>query len=1412
MAVTRGRIDKQSLKSTTPRSLVYTDLANEQIYFAPPTGADYVLKWDDTAEDLDWLATTALINIYNNDGTITGTRVVSFDNPLSFLYDDTVAQTSVILQDTITINSTDITLGSSVINLNPSLAAFVVNDIATDVGSGVNISPNLARLFAEHNTTGDNVMLDLSDQNGIVASTYTSFQGLKYFADYSANFTALSLVTKDYVDTAVAAVPSGTNIYNSDGTLTGNRILTGGVNSLTFDFNDGAGITSTYVGTSSFHGFDIVDTVSDLTASLSVSNTDLFIQMEDLSSGGITSIQGTADELHISRLGSTSLQSLSLTGTGMLVTDSDLLQGMKYAASYAAYFATNPRSIPDVGYVQTLIAASPAGTVTSVALSLPSIFSVSGSPVTTSGTLTGTLATQTANTIFAGPTTGGAATPTFRALVAADITAGGGVTGTGTATRVAFWSGSSTLSSNANLYWDNTNGRLGIRQGTPLSALHVLGEGTTTGYIARFHSSAGNNNALLIRDDGIVSMGNTSSAARLNIEYTGGLAFNKVIQFNSDAGWGNQWIKTFATSGARRGIAFGGQNNVGGDVDNVLVIAPYPSGRVAINKDIATDGMTYSFEVAGATDVDGIVVSRVSNPTLAAMFHVNADGDGLLRSKSGFWTLGDLDDLASNQNPSSILHLFGPSGATIDKIFALEKNGGFGSWSHELGYSGGEKFYYLGIGASSSRTITIRSNNAETLYNVGINKTTPTAMFEIVGQSSTTNVLAVHDNTGTSNTIIATITNRIGLGISAPLATLHLKAGSTAANSAPVMMTSGALMTAPQVGAWEFLTDRIYFTQTTGPTRQTIAYLSDITTVVPTGVVGQIPFYGTTTALTSEAGSGSDALTWDSTNNRLGISSTAPSSTLHLQTDGIGNSIATSHGLTVINTTAATVSLNQASPAIRWEGTGWKTNATAGSQTVGFRVYIQPATGAAAPTGLLTFQSGIAGAYAAIMYLDSGGNLGVGQASPTARVHTASSNATTLFKGDSTDSSSTANVSAGYSRTVGSGSFDLTQTHSGTGNNCIILQGNSTGDIFDLFAGASIGYTSGIDTSDSVIWKFGSGNTTVNPSTITNLFIAANHTSNKIGLRTNPHATQDIYMLGTLRLDLGSDATGDVYYRNSGGAFTRLAAGTNGHVLTLASGIPSWAAASGADGNGIYTGSGSLSGSTLVTMGVNPITFSGVGGTDRLVQLIVNPTADQISLYAEDTSGGDSQIGEVYVAPAFASIGAQANAIPGGDNSYINFQASGSTWLWGNHEITMDGSGITITDGVSTGLVYAADYSTNILANNNSIPDIFTVRENAVENYSVITSTTSPVNLNGVPPDYLINQGSTQATFTFSLPASPVNGEVCKLTFNNAVTVLTITAQGGVTISGLAAPTSAAIGTQLEYKYYHTITSWIRVK
>lgn len=102
----------------------------------------------------------------------------------------------------------------------------------------------------------------------------------------------------------------------------------------------------------------------------------------------------------------------NITGAAFIVsggTASQFLKANGTVDSNSYYLASNPS-----GYTTN------TGTVTSVALSLPAIFSVSGSPVTTSGTLTATLASQTANQFFAAPN-GSAGAPAFRAIVAADI-------------------------------------------------------------------------------------------------------------------------------------------------------------------------------------------------------------------------------------------------------------------------------------------------------------------------------------------------------------------------------------------------------------------------------------------------------------------------------------------------------------------------------------------------------------------------------------------------------------------------------------------------------------------------------------------------------------------------------------------------------------------------------------------------------------------------------------------------------------------------------------------------------------------------------------------------------------------------------------------------------------------------------
>lgn len=88
-----------------------------------------------------------------------------------------------------------------------------------------------------------------------------------------------------------------------------------------------------------------------------------------------------------------------------------------------------PLTIGSSGQVLTVAGGVPTyatpttGTVTSVALSVPSPFTISGSPVTGAGTLTVSLANQTANTFYAGPSSGSAAAAAFRAMAVADLPA-----------------------------------------------------------------------------------------------------------------------------------------------------------------------------------------------------------------------------------------------------------------------------------------------------------------------------------------------------------------------------------------------------------------------------------------------------------------------------------------------------------------------------------------------------------------------------------------------------------------------------------------------------------------------------------------------------------------------------------------------------------------------------------------------------------------------------------------------------------------------------------------------------------------------------------------------------------------------------------------------------------------------------
>ncbi len=134
------------------------------------------------------------------------------------------------------------------------------------------------------------------------------------------------------------------------------------------------------------------------------------------------------------------------------------------------------------------------------------------------------------------------------------------------------------------------------------------------------------------------------------------------------------------------------------------------------------------------------------------------------------------------------------------------------------------------------------------------------------------------------------------------------------------------------------------------------------------------------TTLTLTSSDSSISITGNSVTNTidLKIGSTLSTSFVDILALALGTTQVANKGLLLENTTAAAAGAQQISPAIAWKGRGWKTNATAGSQSVDFREYLLPVQGTANPTGSLIWQSAVnAGSFTTRMILNSNNGFSV---------------------------------------------------------------------------------------------------------------------------------------------------------------------------------------------------------------------------------------------------------------------------------------------------------------------------------------------------------------------------------------------------------------------------------------------------
>lgn len=241
------------------------------------------------------------------------------------------------------------------------------------VRAATTVNGTLATAFVNGSII-DGVTLVTGDRILLKNQTTQTENGIYTVNASGAPTRAVDMDVWSEVPSAFVFVMEGTTLADSGWVCTSNQ--GGTIGSTAIVWVQFAGIGSYTAGL----GLTLTGNVFSITSPIATS----------IGGTGLTTI-GAANQFLSVNTGATGLEYKTITaGTGILVTP-----------------AAGILTIANTG-------------VTSVSLTAPAIFTVSGSPVTTTGTLNFSLNTQTTNLVFAAPN-GSTGTPTFRSLVYADL-------------------------------------------------------------------------------------------------------------------------------------------------------------------------------------------------------------------------------------------------------------------------------------------------------------------------------------------------------------------------------------------------------------------------------------------------------------------------------------------------------------------------------------------------------------------------------------------------------------------------------------------------------------------------------------------------------------------------------------------------------------------------------------------------------------------------------------------------------------------------------------------------------------------------------------------------------------------------------------------------------------------------------
>ena len=390
-------------------------------------------------------------------------------------------------------------------------------------------------------------------------------------------------------------------------------------------------------------------------------------------------------------------------------------------------------------------ATAASGTVISVGLLMPSIFSVTNSPVTSTGTLTTTLASETANTIFAAPN-GSTGTPTFRALVNADLPTSGITAGTYNNVTVNA-QGIATSGSNVTYLTSAVtsvaaNGGYGVNvTGTPITSTGTIGIAidstkwiTKTGLVAKGYISG--NQAITLSGDvtgtGSTAITTTVAALQGRSISTTAPSTGQILEYN-----GTNWAPTTFTAGTVTSVTASSPLASSGGATPVISL----TGIVSV-----TNGGT-GLSTFGGTNT--MLYTTAAN-TLSSL--TTADNGILITSATGVPSIGTTLPLAVQGNITSVGTI---TSGTWNGTAVAVANGGTGATtitSHGVVYGNGISAVSATAAGTQGQVLTVNSSGIPVFTTATYPATTTVNQLLYSSAANTVTGLAV----GTTGQVLTT--------------------------------------------------------------------------------------------------------------------------------------------------------------------------------------------------------------------------------------------------------------------------------------------------------------------------------------------------------------------------------------------------------------------------------------------------------------------------------------------------------------------------------------------------------------------------------------------------------------------------------------------------------------------------------